>query len=182
MELTPEQIDAMQPGEELDKLVAERVFGWVTAWSRGEGTWEDGEDDAYYVATIPEGYAWFELAPKDKEWLLDNEKYNAPYVRPEGRREDDHIFRKGKKTAYVDLWHPSTDITAAWQVVEKLGWGFYITSPMDNPIWGDASAGKYHCFMTHCPNHGRWTDVIAYADTAPEAICKAALKATLAKE
>ena len=65
--------------------------------------------------------------------------------------------------------HFSTDISAAWQVVEKmtvknLGWKFYNTT--DNSIG---------CLFEVKPNSGE--GVWATADTAPRAICKAALLA-----
>ncbi|HAM42103.1 MAG TPA: hypothetical protein DCP69_12450 [Candidatus Omnitrophica bacterium] len=35
--MTPEQIDALPAGRELDALVAEKVMGWtITAWASGE--------------------------------------------------------------------------------------------------------------------------------------------------
>ena len=65
--------------------------------------------------------------------------------------------------------HYSTDIAAAWQVVDKmtgknLGWKLYNTT--DNNIG---------CHFEVKPNSGE--GVWATADTAPRAICKAALLA-----
>lgn len=54
-------------------------------------------------------------------------------------------------------WSPSADLSAAWEVVEKMQ-----SSPMEWYFW-------------HCQFFGR----MGYADTAPLAICKAALLAVL---
>jgi len=66
-----------------------------------------------------------------------------------------------------DLWSPSTDIKAAWEVVEKIRERFSIHSPACS-----MSETGYKAFFS-------WEDETysAVAATAPEAICRAALKA-----
>lgn len=62
----------------------------------------------------------------------------------------------------IDIWSPSTDIAAAWQVVGKLrerGFGFSL-----NDAW--------IAWFLAAPNEYQ-----ASADTAPHAICLAALRA-----
>lgn len=64
----------------------------------------------------------------------------------------------------------STDIAAAWEVVEKMGGE--VGSPGDGPY---QRKDKWAAFIP-CPgkdNGGKW----GYGDTAPHAICLAALKA-----
>src|SRR3990172_8418422 len=74
--VTPEQIDALPAGRELDALVAEKVMGWtITAWASGE----------------PWG--------------------NREIFEPSGRGPH-------RKAAHVPTY--STDIAAAWEVVQKL--------------------------------------------------------------
>ena len=61
-----------------------------------------------------------------------------------------------------DDWSPSTDMTAAWQVVEKMDMPFYLERKDDwFAMFGDE------------------LDYSANADTAPLAICRAALLATI---
>ena len=73
-------------------------------------------------------------------------------------------------------FHPSTDIAAAWQVVEEMGGGNSVIlswRPMTGPSDGFLKkAGKWHCVIG-------LTEVIAA--TAPLAICLAALKAVEAR-
>lgn len=67
--------------------------------------------------------------------------------------------------AFTMLPHYSTDIKAAWEVVEKLGYGWNIDKGNDTE----------HEFVVYFSNpEGQWK---AVGDTAPHAICLAALKA-----
>jgi hypothetical protein len=72
-------------------------------------------------------------------------------------------------------WQPSTDISAAWEVVEKS------TSFCEVSRWIDEATGKieYVCGITigHKPDPSGDQPSVAIADTAPRAICLAALKA-----
>ena len=86
-------------------------------------------------------------------------------------------WRIGKKDIGLDVPHFSTDIAAAWQVVEKMskrGFWCQIRNEFEAHGGPDCWAG----FTPHsttgwngAPDH--WTQ----ADTAPMAICLAALKA-----
>lgn len=69
----------------------------------------------------------------------------------------------------ADEWRPSEDIGDAWEVIEALKY-----------LW--FQVGRENClgerYDVHCYNHPDMTDkVSAFADTAPMAICLAALKA-----
>lgn len=65
----------------------------------------------------------------------------------------------------------STSIAAAWGVVEKFTLGGIAVHCCRREEWGDA---RWECVIA-IPAQGR--DVVASADTAPHAICLAALKA-----
>ena len=66
-------------------------------------------------------------------------------------------------------FEPSTDIAAAWKVVEKLGLAFELGwLPTDEGLSWDASFGE---------KRGSEEGTTTYAATAPLAICLAALKA-----
>ena len=73
---------------------------------------------------------------------------------------------------------PSTDIAAAWEVVEKLTKNLHEVKDgewvLDRLGYLD---GQYRCwFAMNVSDDVRW-DIFAEADTAPLAICLAALKA-----
>jgi len=103
--MTRDEILAMEPGRELDALVAEKVMGWT-----------------HYR----------------EEW---------------GGVVPDSIS------------HYSTDISAAWEVVEKMGPFTQLTADIYNGIT------VWHCSFSVVDS----VDAV----TAPEAICKAALLAAL---
>lgn len=111
----------MNPGRELDALVAEKVMGWEAVH---EHDFRDG----------------------GKQWL--------------GTRSD------GAKM--VPLPHYSTSIAAAWEVVAHLR---SLASYVRWELRGDRH--DYNCYF--CLGRGvEWVEDI---DTAPHAICLAALKA-----
>lgn len=112
--------EELNPGRDLDALVAEKVMGWMT-----RGTGESISDPAEWV--MPNGLRGREAPP-----------------------------------------FYSTDISAAWQVVEKMnrdGWCFRVASasPDNNYYEGYFVKGD------------KVSQV--WLDTAPHAICVAALKA-----
>lgn len=91
-------------------------------------------------------------------------------------------------------WYPSQEIAAAWQVVERLraeGWIVRVQEMPDGlPLlagagWRGEEAREIHkravCMLYPSPaiqeKYRRWAhQMAATADTAPEAICKAALE------
>jgi hypothetical protein len=69
------------------------------------------------------------------------------------------------------LEHYSTEIAAAWQVVEKMRGRNDIQGMPIKEISVTQTASQYHCIIE---SYGTFS---GYADTAPLAICYAALKA-----
>jgi len=82
----------------------------------------------------------------------------------------------GKRVLYAcSEWKPSTDISPAWQVVEKmLDLGFCIELYAPKPLATEWS-------VLYVTNVSRYQTDKVYAPEAPEAICKGALLAKLAK-
>ncbi|MDP4158208.1 MAG: hypothetical protein Q8911_00390 [Bacillota bacterium] len=143
--MTRDEIFAMKPGKELDALVTEKVMGISTTakWCRDAG---------------------------EKEmclWDEGNYEFGCDYLDKHKTNTLCPVYLKDELNNY------STNISAAWEVVEKL-------SEIDN---GDFSIGIYQrksfsplwrCTITteDCKQHPTYEPA-----TAPEAICKAALLA-----
>lgn len=79
--------------------------------------------------------------------------------------------------AYDVCPHYSTDIAAAWQVIEKL---FTLIQNQDIHIEHLAVEGEGYWGVSTCYELGEWKDWVR-AETAPLAICIAALKAIAPK-
>jgi hypothetical protein len=139
--MKPEDIDKLEAGRELDILIAERIFGWVwvvaTAWN---ARWLC-EPDRYQTAN-----------PKWPKWDGSTEVL----VRyPQQCEPDEHGY----------LPQYSSDIAAAWEVVEKMK-AFSLGQRVD---------GSWQCWWWQGVHMG------AHGETAPLAICRAALKALSAQ-
>ena len=139
--------------QELNREVAEKAMG-ETLWVEQRGGYK-------YIIVQHEGERepWFAYQ--------NGEQKKGNYSRLGGTiNEMKHIVTPALK-------HYSTRIDAAWLVVERmleLGW-----SPTLN-IVADGTDPKWHV----CLQRGWWDAAEfshGYADTAPEAICRAALKA-----
>ncbi len=131
-------IDKMAAGEELDKLVAENVFGW---------RWVENSRKAKGFACT--GLAGDICATEEqfKKWDKDNSK-DKGWVNP-------------------TIPSYSTDLAAAWKVVER---------------FTRYSIEKWPEGIVCCVQFGEGDFIkSAIADTAPLAICRVALKA-VAKE
>lgn len=118
-------IDNMPAGRDMDKLIAEKVFGWDDFWC----------NDRQLM-----GYP-----PCEQVSIMEAERHPVPYY--------------------------STDIAATWEVVEKvasLGCGYMVE---------DAEEGHICTFFKGFKFPRRIDEYEAEADTAPLAICRAALKA-----
>jgi len=153
--------DTMPAGPELDVLVAEKVMGW----KRGRG-WFDSPTNAL-------GDRWFDA---------EGNRLGDDHATPEGHG--------GGDSEYPDqVWSPSTDIAAAWEVVEKLN-----SSMLRRDARRDTSGRYDHGCFFHLERNAlldAWAERTGrdplkeprppepwhYADTAPLAICRAALKA-----
>lgn len=81
-----------------------------------------------------------------------------------------------KRHRYVCDWSPSTDIAAAWQVVERMdSLGWYLT--IDRLSSGER-VRFWRCeWMRYTEENEKCGDCWEDADTAPLAICRAALEA-----
>lgn len=143
--MTREDILVMEPGRELDALVAERVMGWTGIWTNGKS----------YMA----------YHPCEQEMSV-GEAERSP------------------------IWPYSTDIASAWGVVEKMAArmnnypvdGFKWSGPLYKPNTHYLTSEGYPlgtvCWYVLVQNDNIGRHIVC-ADTSPEAICKAALLATL---
>jgi hypothetical protein len=138
--MTRDEILGLEAGNNLDILVAEKVFGWR------KGTNE------YNIL----GWQW---SKRDGTPVLDD-SWDGVWVTPLSCTPN-----------------YSTDIKAAWEVVEKMREkSFYVRVN---------SIGKYFecCFIKNFVNEnntpGSFIGLSNTCKTAPEAICKAALLAVL---
>lgn len=123
----------MKAGRELDALIAEKVMGWEAVNDELEIAKREGNPD------LVDSQRWH----RRKVWFKGNEKMACEEC--------------GTLPAY------STDIAAAWEVVEKADlWSLY----------GSIGDGPYRACIQFEDREGLMT-----ADTAPLAICLAALKA-----
>ena len=93
-------IDEMQAGLELDALIAEKVMGWVKI------SW-DGAMCA--PGSLTERWIWKLCSPERAAELLESSEYRLAI-------ESDLPAKKQWRDGIPDF---STDLAAAWQVVEK---------------------------------------------------------------
>jgi hypothetical protein len=139
--MTLEEVLDVSAGRELDALVAEKVMGWVYR--------------EYWGQLVPSEHL---DAPMWSEWAQDK---SGDVCRHPINRMPNIPYRGDKP------WIPeySTDISAAWEVVEKNKeyWFFLMYSADMKQWWCEYRVNK---------QKGRVT-----ADTAPLAICRAALLA-----
>ncbi|TGE35902.1 hypothetical protein E4K67_22560 [Desulfosporosinus fructosivorans] len=154
--MTRDEILAMVPGRELDALVAEKVFGWT-----GRKT----------------VYRWDDRKKHERPLIIftDGDRKNADNYTP-------YVDNNGTKINYSEphkVFIPpcySTDISVAWDVVEKMckGRSYEISSSFQD----EYDVGDVGWLITW-GNMGSPGQEEIWAPTIPEAICKAAL---LAKE
>jgi len=148
-------IDEMNAGRELDALVAERVMGWA----RSGGN--DHTSPAHKVRTIIEdGERW-------EEAYLDYDS-KGPHDRltdPEGH----DIYLCGCREREGLLPYYSTDIETAWEVAAEMGRrGLWLT------LQSDWHFGQFNAVLRRGKDYVAQSDMV---DTAPLAICLAALRA-----
>lgn len=141
----------MPAGRELDAWIAEQVMGFAR-WSPLT------RDDLYFLAhpdQIRRQYRKYGGWSKALKKGSDGDRY------VDGMR---------------DVPEFSTDIAAAWQVVEKFrseGWKFCIADGDEEP---------FQCYFQRLSEDGGVDEPEAEADTAQLAICRAALKAAAPQE
>lgn len=152
--LTNEQIDAMPAGREMDALVAQLVIGWVCG---------------KYYQDLSGGI--LAVCSKERGYL----RYGAhQWARMQGYQHKEQEFIPCDHFAGY-----STDIAAAWMVVDKMrehGWSITVArfkgGPYSQP---DISEDWKAVFESHLEP---FTSVGWGGDSAPLAICRAALRAT----
>ena len=143
----------LEPGPELDALVAEKVMGW----KRLE---PDTHHKFGFYGSDPQ------RNPEGTIFIGTQEEYGRLSV--------------GGSWLLTNQWSPSTSIADAWEVVEKM-------QSMNNQrdIHIECLLDKWSVSMCHFERDGEsmeWGDWTIDANTAPHAICLAALKAVGATE
>ena len=105
------------------------------------------------------------VAEKVMGWRIKGKDWVDEHGRYQGAVETYWVIADGGPSKG---WHPSTDIAAAWLVVEKLGWQYvFRLGNRDDKWW---------CVLSVEPDW-QLSDNCAEAPTAPLAICRAALAA-----
>lgn len=165
--MTAAAIDQMQAGRELDALVAEQVMGWpvlgwtTCAYADGEWTMHPGDEPSGFMVHAEHAPVYLRTCH-----CADVDVEDLELV------EEDRIF--GHYTFCLDVVPRfSTEIAAAWQVVEKmrsLGW-FYSVS--------DVIEINEHLARFFKPDQ---PDAQAMDASVSLAICRAALKACNAEQ
>ena len=146
--MSRDEILNMPAGRQLDALIAEKVMGWEA---------------------IRVDYFGEDSSPRQnelEEWMAKNELDSI----------GDYFIDVDKNFWVEDNdWQPSTDIHAAWEVVEKMRNNKYepcVNGECWTPI--EHRMGLWQAdFQNGGPCHS------ARADTAPLAICRAALLAAM---
>jgi len=106
------------------------------------------------------------------EWKYRTDLESTWFILELYKKLDNPVFWNGEfgigyaKSNGWGPFHPSTDIAAAWQVVEKFN-SCEITIAKDK--------SEYVCLLDFAPDMDKWYPAVA--PTAPLAICRAALKA-----
>jgi hypothetical protein len=146
----------MKAGRELDALIAEKVMGWKPRQSK-HGYWNlDGPNGEHFTD-------------------IDRRDYTAQYDKETGQKVQQAPWWE---YFWDEIPFYSTNIADAWEVVEKLGrWrGFDFMLVMPNPEQ-TFHLHTYEAGWYEATNDGPERRVVSDADTAPLAICIAALKA-----
>jgi hypothetical protein len=157
-----DEIEKLEAGRELDALVAEKVMGLGVS----AGVWTDTKKNDYGLTET----AWTRTVG-----VLDSDKHGVGY-------------HHEVVTTYEAVNHYSTDIAAAWEVVDA------ICIPAPEGCWtgptfqlnhdkSEPEATQWQAIFSNLDSLDgvkswsgeQFTDV--HADTAPLAICRAALLA-----
>jgi len=144
----------LQAGRELDAQVAK----WVMEWPRHEvgNSWPT----LPFYGISDDSYVFVRWNDRDIAYLEKRE--------PRGILERDSV---------TNWWRPSTDIAAAWQVVEKLP--YFAVRRMTRRSTGETYWQVDYKICGDVRMHMIENDCCGSVDapTVPEAICRAALKA-----
>lgn len=146
----------MKPGRELDALVAEKVMG-LSVWRKPNlAEFEDsGRRGLIGVPSVLMGHSAQQI----------NDMFHTADLLAEG-----DSYRVGAEDSTQLVPHYSTDIAAAWEVVERSRktHSFTVSSEWEH---------SWHCEVKWHLEDNTQGDSWAQADAAPHAICLAALKA-----
>ena len=141
-------IDSMPAGREMDALVAEQVMGWKIVQG---SEWNPSREAMDQIPYEPHLVCWMD-GTLNLYRPLDNPVHGW------SMQED---------------WYPSSDIAAAWMVVEKISllhnWDL---CPIE---WKSNYSIHTVCFVIYDST----TSYTGKGSTAPLAICRAALKAVM---
>lgn len=148
--MTRDEVLAMKPGPSLNLLVAEKVLGWIA--------WEEKRGEYTYV-------------------VFQRPGEHEPYRKMKGRETEKERYRKipfseidRNKHIVAGEKDWSTDISAAWEVAEKVFDSLSFRIGREGYTVNES--GMWECQI------GGLNQSIK-ARTAPEAICKAALLAVM---
>lgn len=130
----------LQPGPELDALIAEKVMGGILR-----------REDGSTIVKI--GHVEYSL----NDWDINESEYN-PF----------------SKT--YPLFLPSTSISEAWEVVEKMHSEGYFYTIKNRTVKGSCTDSGYSVVFFKAGN-SEYRENIRVMDTISHAICLAALKA-----
>lgn len=144
--MTDDEIDAMQAGREMDALIAEKVTGWKAQHLPGKC------DGKYFIRCGACGAYG----------------HGNCYGNGEGQIQikcGEHVscWEKAELPAY------STEIAAAWKIVEKMHMTVYTPG-------SSYSSGEYDSFSRGLYAAETQDGENGDGDTAPLAVCRAALK------
>lgn len=155
--------DTIEAGREMDALVAEKVMGWKRG---GKG---DHTKPLHYKSLDHPGEIRNNWAAKGEHDYLTSPDGNTHYL---CACADEAI------KDHIDLPEYSTSISAAWEVVERFEQGAFAPEQVAacvNLVCSDGIEDeRYYCAF-FSPSLAK---VEAFGKTMPEAICRAALKAT----
>jgi hypothetical protein len=149
----------MNAGRELDALVAEKVMGTIT-WTHGKAfVTQPNGCRSLGIAVFPNGV--------DERFVIRDGNANGNWSRGDGNRWMTEA-----------LPHYSTDIAAAWQVVEFLQREWDRLDEKESQFWRFEDCHP-HGWIARViwPHDGEAEIASVDADTAPLAICLAALAA-----
>lgn len=162
----------LKPGKDLDRLVAEHIFGIDIGWVKSKVNDIFGYSNEWSKTKFDDIPIYEDLTIIGKS---DNPKWLGTPIYKESWFQTPFVTKDFK---HVESY--STDIADAWTVVEKIitvkGDGFDPEVELHRTE-KDADDTMWICLFYD--RHGRADgfDVFADGDTAPHAICLAALKA-----
>jgi hypothetical protein len=158
--MTKDEVLAMKPGREMDALIAEKIMNTLRYMHDGN------------MAGIQGGLAMKVFKNGVAEKYQHYEDGSPRWEKGDGDRWFTQL-----------LPHYSTDIAAAWEVFEQMDELGFLERPMY--IGKRFAYGPVRC---HFVGEGEYTacaddmEVIVCAETAPLAICQAALLAVLGRD